>query len=113
MRNACRKDESRGGIRQCANMLCDKWRARRASLPNAGGAGRPSIVARSARVGRGQNDISVGVVQGRRRVRGEAAAGGQEGARDSGDGPREEGTANARSGRARASVSHSRVPPHA
>ena len=25
MRNACRKDESRGGIRQCANMLCDKW----------------------------------------------------------------------------------------
>jgi hypothetical protein len=25
MRNACRKDESRGGIRQCANMLCGKW----------------------------------------------------------------------------------------
>ncbi|KAH8109408.1 hypothetical protein DFH11DRAFT_1485050, partial [Phellopilus nigrolimitatus] len=25
MRNACRKDGSRGGIRQCANVLCDKW----------------------------------------------------------------------------------------
>ncbi|EJC97526.1 uncharacterized protein FOMMEDRAFT_171637 [Fomitiporia mediterranea MF3/22] len=25
MRNACRKDESRGGISQCANMLCGKW----------------------------------------------------------------------------------------
>ncbi|ORX81995.1 hypothetical protein K493DRAFT_320541 [Basidiobolus meristosporus CBS 931.73] len=25
MRNACRKDESRGGIRQCANMACGKW----------------------------------------------------------------------------------------
>jgi hypothetical protein len=25
MRNACRKDESRGGIRQCANMLCGVW----------------------------------------------------------------------------------------
>jgi len=25
MRNACRKEESRGGIRQCANMLCAKW----------------------------------------------------------------------------------------
>ncbi|KAL1725131.1 hypothetical protein EV714DRAFT_256099 [Schizophyllum commune] len=25
MRNACRKDDSRGGIRQCANMLCGKW----------------------------------------------------------------------------------------
>ncbi|KZV81265.1 hypothetical protein EXIGLDRAFT_844764 [Exidia glandulosa HHB12029] len=25
MRNACRKDESRGGVRQCANMLCGKW----------------------------------------------------------------------------------------
>lgn len=25
MRNACRKDESRGGIRQCANMSCGKW----------------------------------------------------------------------------------------
>ncbi|KAF8649261.1 hypothetical protein AX16_005914 [Volvariella volvacea WC 439] len=25
MRNACRKDENRGGIRQCANMLCGKW----------------------------------------------------------------------------------------
>ncbi|KAK9767439.1 hypothetical protein K7432_002795 [Basidiobolus ranarum] len=25
MRNACRKDESRGGIRQCANMTCGKW----------------------------------------------------------------------------------------
>jgi len=27
MRNACRKDEGRGGIRQCANMLCGKWEA--------------------------------------------------------------------------------------
>ncbi|KAG6849176.1 hypothetical protein H0H93_010741 [Arthromyces matolae] len=27
MRNACRKDESRGGIRQCANMLCGRWEA--------------------------------------------------------------------------------------
>ncbi|KAG2225581.1 hypothetical protein INT45_013692 [Circinella minor] len=25
MRNACRKDEQRGGIRQCANMHCGKW----------------------------------------------------------------------------------------
>jgi len=25
MRNACRKDEARGGIRQCANMLCGAW----------------------------------------------------------------------------------------
>ncbi|THU90395.1 hypothetical protein K435DRAFT_728374 [Dendrothele bispora CBS 962.96] len=25
MRNACRKDDGRGGIRQCANMLCGKW----------------------------------------------------------------------------------------
>ncbi|KAH8094463.1 hypothetical protein BXZ70DRAFT_358643 [Cristinia sonorae] len=25
MRNACRKDEGRGGIRQCANMMCGKW----------------------------------------------------------------------------------------
>ncbi|KAK4054063.1 hypothetical protein OIO90_003708 [Microbotryomycetes sp. JL221] len=25
MRNACRKDESRGGIRQCANMECGQW----------------------------------------------------------------------------------------
>ncbi|KAI0781755.1 hypothetical protein C8Q75DRAFT_796057 [Abortiporus biennis] len=25
MRNACRKDDSRGGIRQCANMMCGKW----------------------------------------------------------------------------------------
>jgi hypothetical protein len=25
MRNACRKDEARGGIRQCANMACGKW----------------------------------------------------------------------------------------
>ncbi|GAA6059679.1 hypothetical protein JCM10212_000066 [Sporobolomyces blumeae] len=27
MRNACRKDEQRGGIRQCANMNCGKWEA--------------------------------------------------------------------------------------
>ena len=25
MRNACRKDDSQGGIRQCANMACGKW----------------------------------------------------------------------------------------
>lgn len=25
MRNACRKDETRGGIRKCANMSCGKW----------------------------------------------------------------------------------------
>ncbi|KAG9091121.1 hypothetical protein FRC06_000701 [Ceratobasidium sp. 370] len=25
MRNACRKDDQRGGIRQCANMLCGRW----------------------------------------------------------------------------------------
>ncbi|GAA6006646.1 hypothetical protein JCM11491_003130 [Sporobolomyces phaffii] len=25
MRNACRKDEQRGGIRQCANMNCGRW----------------------------------------------------------------------------------------
>ncbi|KAJ9108772.1 hypothetical protein QFC21_000092 [Naganishia friedmannii] len=27
MRNACRKDDSRSGIRQCANMSCGKWEA--------------------------------------------------------------------------------------
>lgn len=27
MRNACRKDEERGGIRQCANMQCGRWEA--------------------------------------------------------------------------------------
>ncbi|GAA5902211.1 MYND-type zinc finger protein MUB1 [Sporobolomyces salmoneus] len=27
MRNACRKDEQRGGIRQCANMNCGRWEA--------------------------------------------------------------------------------------
>ncbi|KAI8377302.1 hypothetical protein BD560DRAFT_390711 [Blakeslea trispora] len=27
MRNACRKDEDRGGIRRCANMSCGKWEA--------------------------------------------------------------------------------------
>lgn len=27
MRNACRKDDSRNGIRQCANMSCGKWEA--------------------------------------------------------------------------------------
>lgn len=27
MRNACRKDEANGGIRQCANMSCGKWEA--------------------------------------------------------------------------------------
>ncbi|KAF9446068.1 hypothetical protein P691DRAFT_777117 [Macrolepiota fuliginosa MF-IS2] len=27
MRNACRKDDNRGGIRQCANMLCGRWEA--------------------------------------------------------------------------------------
>lgn len=25
MRNACRKDDARGGVRQCANMQCGKW----------------------------------------------------------------------------------------
>ncbi|CAJ0769772.1 9448_t:CDS:2, partial [Entrophospora sp. SA101] len=25
MRNACRKDEARGGVRQCAYMACGKW----------------------------------------------------------------------------------------
>ncbi|KAG1472627.1 hypothetical protein G6F56_001427 [Rhizopus delemar] len=25
MRNACRKDEAKGGVRQCANMQCGKW----------------------------------------------------------------------------------------
>ncbi|GAA5795981.1 hypothetical protein HPULCUR_001346 [Helicostylum pulchrum] len=25
MRNACRKDETKGGIRRCANMTCGKW----------------------------------------------------------------------------------------
>ncbi|KIM26451.1 hypothetical protein M408DRAFT_33922, partial [Serendipita vermifera MAFF 305830] len=25
MRNACRKDDTQGGIRQCANMTCGKW----------------------------------------------------------------------------------------
>ncbi|KAL9940048.1 hypothetical protein V8E36_000753 [Tilletia maclaganii] len=27
MRNACRKDDTRGGVRQCANMLCGRWEA--------------------------------------------------------------------------------------
>ena len=25
MRNACRKDDAAGGVRQCANMQCGKW----------------------------------------------------------------------------------------
>ncbi|KAI9267364.1 hypothetical protein BY458DRAFT_512112 [Sporodiniella umbellata] len=28
MRNACRKDETRGGLRRCANLSCRKWESR-------------------------------------------------------------------------------------
>ena len=89
MRNACRKDDSRGGIRQCANsefcpffplpfvIFCcknttlnylrqcsvDDGRPTHANLRNAEGAGRPSIVARNVRVRRGARDTGFGVVR--------------------------------------------------
>ena len=78
MRNACRKDDNRGGIRQCANSKCtthvvfaDQLMGFQCfaangsrtleSLPSAGDVERPSIVARSARVRHGARDIGFGV----------------------------------------------------
>jgi len=81
MRNACRKDESRGGIRQCANSkrscihpplikLPDSaaqcsaavGRLSRASLPNADVVVRPSIVGRIVKVPLGVRGTGSGAV---------------------------------------------------
>jgi len=79
MRNACRKDESRGGIRQCANSTCSHVHSRLnlsnfiaqcsvvvgklspVSLPNADVAVRPSIVGRIAKVPLGARGTGSGV----------------------------------------------------
>ena len=73
MRNACRKDDSRGGIRQCANSECSRFHrvpsyiqptlrikccaengsASHASSPSVGGAGRRNTAGKSARARRG------------------------------------------------------------
>lgn len=82
MRNACRKDDSRGGIRQCANseyidstlgcslahqtvFQCFVANGNRTpeSLPSAGDVERQSIVERNVRVRHGVRDIGSGVVQ--------------------------------------------------
>ncbi|KAI0259124.1 hypothetical protein BC834DRAFT_661159 [Gloeopeniophorella convolvens] len=63
MRNACRKDDSRGGIRQCANMLCGRWEQYPRQLPSAGAVGRPSTAERSARVRRGAKATASGAAQ--------------------------------------------------
>ena len=91
MRNACRKDDSRGGIRQCANseysfysvfVVCwgtdddDDVAAKcsagdgspsRVSSPSAGGVGRPSTAGRSARARRGARAIGSGAARRTRR----------------------------------------------
>ena len=79
MRNACRKDESRGGIRQCANskypanislIKLFKFVAQcsvvvgkpsHVSLPNADGVARPSIVERIVKVPPGVKGTDFGV----------------------------------------------------
>jgi hypothetical protein len=82
MRNACRKDESRGGIRQCANstltschsLSCDGdlimcqcfvvvGNRTRANLQNADDAGKQNIVERNARARHGVRDIGSGAVR--------------------------------------------------
>ena len=79
MRNACRKDDSRGGIRQCANseslvsplvyslanrivFQCFVVNGSRTleSLPSVGGVERQSIVERNVRVRHGVRDIGFG-----------------------------------------------------
>ena len=91
MRNACRKDDSRGGIRQCANseysfysvfVVCwgtdddDDVAAKcsagdgspsRVSSPSAGGVGRPSTAGRSARARRGARATGSGAARRTRR----------------------------------------------
>ena len=81
MRNACRKDDSRGGIRQCANSeslvsaLGYSFANRTVfqcfvvngnhilvSLPSVGDVERQSIVERNVRVRRGVRDIGFGAV---------------------------------------------------
>lgn len=80
MRNACRKDESRGGIRQCANSVfysssfdvllltmllqcfVDDGSLTLENLRNADDAGKQSIAARNARVRLGAKVIGSGVV---------------------------------------------------
>ena len=80
MRNACRKDDSRGGIRQCANSeslfftlgyllanpvsQCFVVNGNRTlgSLPNVGDVERQSIAERNVRVRRGARDIGFGAV---------------------------------------------------
>ena len=81
MRNACRKDESRGGIRQCANskrsymhsLLTDLLnftlfqcsvvvgKHSPVNLPNADVAARPSIVERIVKVPLGARGTDFGV----------------------------------------------------
>lgn len=84
MRNACRKDESRGGIRQCANselvyfdslsrdsndyyFQCCAVNGNHTleSSPNADGAGRQSIVVKNVKVQHGVRVIDFGVVRRR------------------------------------------------
>ncbi|QRW23756.1 MYND Zn-finger protein [Rhizoctonia solani] len=59
MRNACRKDDQRGGIRQCVNMLCGRLE----EFPR-----EPSTAAKSARVRPGQKDIDSGVAPVKKRT---------------------------------------------
>lgn len=41
MRNSCRKDESRGGIRQCANFQCQRWESQPREFPKCRRCKRP------------------------------------------------------------------------
>lgn len=103
MRNACRKDESRGGIRQCANMLCGKWE----TFPREFAKCRRCRKAKYC----GKECQSRAWAEGHRfwcsarddEGEGEGAAG-HEGA-VYGAGPHEEGTVRARTDRVRVSVS--------
>lgn len=83
MRNACRKDDSRGGIRQCANSqltfysFSRRWmtdhalsmqcyvvngRVSRVSSRSADGAGRPSTAGKNVRAQRGRRATGSGAV---------------------------------------------------
>ena len=53
MRNLCRKDESRGGIRQCAYYKCGKWEEFQRQLPSVAVAAAPSTAAKIVRKPRG------------------------------------------------------------
>lgn len=106
MRNACRKDESRGGIRQCANMLCGKWE----NTPREFAKCRRCRKAKYC----GKECQSRAWAEGHRfwcsareeeEGEGDAAAGRQEGTREDGDGTRGEGAARGRGDRVRVSVS--------